>query len=211
MKILLASSNKNKIKEIRGILAKASDEEVEVLSLADVNFHDEIVEDGGSFEENALIKARTAASLGYFGIGDDSGLCVDALDGAPGIYSARYAGEPCDDEKNNRKLLAALESCPDEKRTARFVCTLACVSPDGDFFTVRGECEGVILRTPFGEGGFGYDPLFRPVGFDKTFSELSFEEKNAISHRGRALSAFAEAFSAFVRAKVVCRRKNNPN
>ena len=201
MKILLASSNKNKIKEIRGILAKAIGSPVEVLSLSDVGFHDEIVEDGATFEENALIKARTAASLGYFGIGDDSGLCVDVLEGAPGIYSARYAGEPCDDEKNNIKLLAALENCPDEKRTARFVCTLACVSPDGDSFTVRGECEGVILRAPCGSGGFGYDPLFRPAGFDKTFSELSFEEKNAISHRGRALRAFAEAFASFAVGK----------
>lgn len=201
MKILLASSNQNKIKEIRGILAKATGSPVEVLSLSDVGFHDEIVEDGATFEENALIKARTAASLGYFGIGDDSGLCVDALEGAPGIYSARYAGEPCDDEKNNKKLLAALENCPEEKRTARFVCTLACVSPDGDSFTVRGECEGEILRAPCGSGGFGYDPLFRPAGFDKTFSELSFEEKNAISHRGRALRAFAEAFASFAAGK----------
>lgn len=193
MKILLASSNRNKIREIRSILG----DESEILSLSDIGFDREIVENGATFEENALIKARAAASLGYIGIGDDSGLCVDALGGAPGVYSARYAGEPCDDRKNNEKLLSEMERIPDECRTARFVCVLACAFPDGESFTVRGEYGGRILRSPAGEGGFGYDPLFLPDGFSQTFSQLGFDEKNAVSHRGRALKAFAEAFPAY--------------
>lgn len=197
MKIVLASGNRNKIKEIKRIL-EAIGCDTEVLSLTDIGFHGDIIEDGATFDENALIKARTVAQLGYIGIGDDSGLCVDCLNGAPGIYSARYAGEPCDDERNNQKLLDEIEKTGSDRK-ARFVCTLACALPSGASFTVRGECEGEILNASQGEGGFGYDPLFRPCGFDKTFAQLTMDEKNAISHRGRALRAFAEAFPVFIK------------
>ncbi|MBO7740706.1 MAG: XTP/dITP diphosphatase [Clostridia bacterium] len=197
MKIVLASNNQKKIKEIKSILARIGCEH-EVLSLDAIGFHDEIIEDGSTFEENALIKARTVSKLGYIGIADDSGLCVDALNGEPGIYSARYAGEPCDDAKNNEKILKSLEGKEDPERGAAFVSVIACTLPNGKHFTVRGECKGKMLKAPQGDSGFGYDPLFMPEGFDKTFAELSFDEKNGISHRGRALEAFARLFPAFI-------------
>ena len=193
MDIVLASRNKKKIAELEAILSDVLPD-LRIHSLDDVGFEGDIVEDGSSFAENALIKARTAmeASGGrYVGVGDDSGLCVDALDGAPGIYSARYAGEHGDDAANNAVLLQNLKDIPYEQRTARFVCTIACVFPDGREITVRGETEGLILTEPRGEGGFGYDPLFYSVPFQKTFAELTSLEKNAISHRGRALAALA--------------------
>ena len=132
-------------------------------------------------------------------LADDSGIAVDALNGEPGIYSARYAGEPCDDQKNNEKILSALEGKEDPERGAAFVSVIACTLPNGKHFTVRGECKGKMLKAPQGESGFGYDPLFMPKGFDKTFAELSFDEKNGISHRGRALEAFAKIFPTFIR------------
>ena len=198
MKIVLASNNQKKIKEIKSILTRIGCE-YDVLSLDAIDFHDEIIEDGTSFEENALIKARTVSALGYIGIADDSGLCVDALNGEPGIYSARYAGEPCDDLKNNEKILSELNGIEDPARSASFVSVIACSMPNGKHFTVRGECKGKMLKTPQGECGFGYDPLFMPEGFDKTFAELSFDEKNSISHRGRALEAFSKLFPTFVK------------
>ena len=196
MKIVLASRNRKKIAELRALLSE-SFAELEILSLDDVGITGEIEENGASFEENALIKARVAASSGYIGVGDDSGLTVDALDGAPGIYSARYAercGEPGvhDDEANNRVLLRRMEDLPDERRGGAFVCCIACVLPDGRELTVRGSCPGRLLRAYRGEGGFGYDPLFLYEPLDKTFAELTPEEKNAISHRGKAIRAFAE-------------------
>ena len=154
MKIVLASRNKHKIKEWQATLGKYIDG-VEILSLDDVGIYGEIEEDGVTFEENALIKARVAAGSGYIGVGDDSGLEVDALGGAPGVYSARYAGEHGDDEANNELLLKNLEDKTD--RSARFVCCIACVFPEdrekGNFF--RGETEGEILKEYRGEGGFG--------------------------------------------------------
>lgn len=197
MKIVLASNNQNKINEIKSILDRVVDG-VEVLSLKEIGFYDEIVEDADTFEGNALIKARTVAALGYIGIADDSGLCVDALGGAPGVYSARYAGEPCDHQKNNEKILSALAGKEDPERSAAFVSVIACVLPNGKSFTVKGECKGKMLKALQGNGGFGYDPLFMPEGFDKTFAELSFDEKNSISHRRRSLDAFAERFGAFI-------------
>ena len=185
-KIIVATHNPHKAKEIKAIFAKLCD--ADVLTLSDVGYSDDIVEDGKTFEENALIKARVAASLGDIGIADDSGLCVDALGGAPGVYSARYAGEPSNDKNNNSKLLAELKRSGSSDRSAKFVSVIGCVLSDGTEFTVRGECRGVILETQRGEGGFGYDPLFEPDGFDRTFAELSPEEKNSISHRGRALA-----------------------
>ena len=195
MKILLASHNKNKIAELEALL-KTVCADAEVVSLADVGFTDEIIEDGTTFEENALIKARTGARLGYITVADDSGLMVDALGGAPGVYSARYAGEDGNTEKNNAKLLAALQGVPQDKRTAHFVSVVACVFPDGrEDIVVRGECPGEILTSPRGKTGFGYDPLFWYAPFGKTYAEMTAEEKNSISHRGVAMQAFAKAFA----------------
>ena len=193
MKLVLASHNKHKIAELQRLLADHIPD-VEILSLSDVGLEGEIVEDGSTFEENALIKASFAARSGLIGIGDDSGLCVDALGGAPGIFSARYAGEDGNNAANNAKLLSALEGSDD--RRAKFVCVIACVFPDGkEPLVVRGETEGEIISDFRGEGGFGYDPLFLYKPFGKTFAEMSADEKNAISHRGKAIEAFAREFS----------------
>lgn len=191
MKIVLASRNAHKIGELQALL-RAYIPDVEILSFDDVGFEGDIVEDGNSFEENALIKARAAASTGYIGIGDDSGLAVDALGGEPGIYSARYAGEHGDTEANNRLLLERLHDESD--RRARFVCVIACVFPDSPehAFLSVGTTEGEILRDYRGEGGFGYDPLFYYPPMKKTFAQMSAEEKNAVSHRGKAVAKFAQ-------------------
>lgn len=197
MKLVLASRNRKKIGELKTLLSKYF-AEVEILSLDDVGMFGEIEENGETFEENALIKARVAASSGYIGLGDDSGLAVDALGGAPGIYSARYAvrrnyAGDHDDEGNNQALLKDLAGVAPKDRTAAFVCTIACVFPDGRELVVRGEAKGVILSEYAGNGGFGYDPLFYYEPLQKTFAELSSEEKNAISHRGNAVERLAEA------------------
>ena len=190
MKIVLASRNRKKIRELETFLSEISSD-INVLSLGDIGFHDEIVEDGSTFAENSRIKALVPAKLGYIGVADDSGLEVDALGGEPGVYSARYSGEGATDEKNNRKLLAALENIPDEKRTARFRTVVTCVFPDGREIQVDGVCEGRILREPRGNDGFGYDPLFYYEPLKKTFAELTSDEKNSVSHRGRAMRRFA--------------------
>ena len=197
--IVLASRNRKKIAEIESIFREYGLGHIRLLSLDDIGYTGEIEENGASFEENSKIKASVPASLGYYGIADDSGLMVDALDGRPGIYSARFSGEGATDEKNNSKLLSELENVPDEKRTARFVSVITLASPDGaeiEGFHARGECEGMILREIKGQGGFGYDPLFfyEPAG--KTFAELTAEEKNSISHRAVALRKFAEKLAS---------------
>ncbi len=189
MRIVLASRNRHKIAELEALLQQYLPE-VSILSLDDAGFFGEIEEDGDSFEANALIKARAAASCGYIGLGDDSGLSVQALGGAPGIYSARYAGEHGDTDANNALLLKNMEGVTD--RRAAFVCAIACVFPDGREFCVRGESEGEILCEYFGEGGFGYDPLFYVPEKGQTFAQMSADEKNAISHRGRAVALLAE-------------------
>ena len=194
--LVLASRNKKKIGEMRSLIAPLPD--VEVLSLDDVGFYDEIVEDGRSFAENALIKARVGAEKGKIGIADDSGLVVDALGGAPGVYSARYAGEHATDEENNEKLINALRNVPEEKRTARYVCAVACVFPDGRSFVLQETCEGRIVLTPKGENGFGYDPYFLIVEDGRTFAEMTAEEKHAISHRGKAMRRFLRVFSTYI-------------
>ena len=199
MKVVLASQNKKKIKELRAILGEVMGDELEVLSLAEAGIYGDIEENGATFAENSQIKARVAASSGYIGIADDSGLVVDALGGAPGIYSARYAGEHGNDAANNEKLLRELDGVPSKARGAAFVCAVSCVFPDGkEPIVVEGRCPGVILTAPRGENGFGYDPLFYIPELKKSFAELSSEEKNAISHRGRALRKFADAFRAAV-------------
>ncbi len=196
MKIVLASRNRKKIGELKTLLSE-SFPALEVLSLDDVGIHGEIEENGNTFEENALIKARVAASSGYIGVGDDSGLTVEYLGGEPGIYSARYAAIKRfagghDDEANNQLVLKNLEGVPAEKRGAAFVCAIGCVLPDGRSFTVRGEVHGRILTEYHGNGGFGYDPLFYYEPYGKTLAEVTPAEKNAVSHRGKAIRAFAE-------------------
>ncbi len=189
MKIVLASRNRHKIEEWNATLNRYM-EGVELLSLDDVGVSGDIEEDGATFEENALIKAEAAAGRGYVSIGEDSGLEVDALGGEPGVYSARYAGEHGNDGANNALLLKKLEG--ETNRRGRFVCAIGVILPDGERFAVRGETEGVILESPRGEGGFGYDPLFLYEPAGKTFSEMSGKEKNLISHRGKAIELFAE-------------------
>ena len=193
MKMVLASRNAHKIKELQTLLSQYI-EDIEILSLDEVGIFGEIEENGETYRENALIKARGAASSGYIGLGDDSGLSVRALGGAPGVYSARYSGGHGDYAANNAFLLKNLEGESD--RFAEFVCTLACVFPDGrEPLVVEGRTQGVIIDSERGEEGFGYDPLFYYEPFEKTFAELTAEEKNSISHRGKAIEKFAEAFT----------------
>ena len=193
MKIVLASHNKKKIVELRTLLS-AYIPDIEILSLADVGITEDIVEDGDTFEANALIKARTAAASGYIGVGDDSGLCVEVLGGAPGVYSARYAGEHGDDEANLDLVLKNMEGKTD--RRAAFVCCIACAFPDGsEPIVCHGRVDGELLTARDGEGGFGYDPIFYYPPYGKSFGVTSAEEKNKVSHRARALAAFAEALT----------------
>lgn len=196
MDVVLASRNAHKIKELQAILNEKIPSLV-LHSLDDVGFLGDIEENGTTYEENALIKACAAmeASGSWAGLGDDSGLSVDALGGAPGVYSARYSGGHGDHHANNELLLKNLEGVPMEQRTARFVCCMACVLPSGERIVRRGEVEGLILTECRGTDGFGYDPLFYIPSLGKTFAELSAEEKNAISHRGRAIEALAEVLS----------------
>ena len=189
MEIVIASRNKHKIEELEALLSKYV-AGVKLLSLDDVGIVGDIEENGTTFSENALIKARAAASSGKIGVGDDSGLCVNALDGAPGIFSARFAGDHGNDAANNEKLLRELSNKSD--RSEAFVCAIACVMPDGREITVEGRAEGTILYSASGQNGFGYDPLFYYPPLDKTFASLSPEEKNGISHRARAVEAFAK-------------------
>lgn len=189
MKFVLASNNKKKISELRAILSSLLPD-CEVLSLCDIGYTGDIEETGDTFEENSKIKASVPASLGYIGIADDSGLCVDALDGAPGVHSARYSGGG--DAENIKKLLSELEDVPDEKRGAKFVCVMTAVFPDGKVISARGEAHGVILHEKRGDDGFGYDPVFYSTDLNKTFAEAEPDEKNKVSHRGRALALFCE-------------------
>lgn len=190
MKFVVASTNNGKIKEIKKVL---QDTPFDVISMTEAGFNDEIEETGSTFEENALIKAQAvAAKVNAIVMADDSGLEVDALKGAPGVYSARYAGEGANDKDRNMKLLKELESTPDDKRQARFVSAIAVVMPGGRNFVVRGTCEGIIAREPSGDNGFGYDPLFYMPEFGATMAEITIDEKNKVSHRGRALVKMVE-------------------
>ena len=184
--IVAATQNKNKVKEIEAITGGFG---FRVIRRGEAGVPDiDIVEDGDTFEQNSLIKAREIMKLsGMAAIADDSGVAVDAIGGAPGVISARYAGEESDDKKNREKLLKELDGVPQEKRAARFVSVISLVYPDGKEITSRGECEGHIIFKERGENGFGYDSLFVPLGYEKTFAELSPEEKNKISHRANAL------------------------
>lgn len=190
-RIILASNNLKKIKEIKEILKGFP---FEVYSLKDMGIDIEVEEDGLTFEENAKKKAVeihqylvNKGESNFIVLSDDSGLEVDCLNGEPGVYSARYAGEHGNDYKNNLKLLQEMKDFKGDERSARFVCVIAVVFEDGNVKTVRGEVEGYIIEEIKTEGGFGYDPLFFYKGFNKTFGEATPEEKNAISHRGNAL------------------------
>ena len=194
MRVVAATKNKHKIDEIQAITKEF---DMEIISRADAGVPDiEIVEDGDTFEENSEKKASGIMKLcGDITIADDSGLMVDALGGAPGVISARFAGEDGNDEKNNEKLLNLLSDVAPENRTARFVSVITMICPDGRKIVARGECEGHIIYQPKGSNGFGYDPLFVPVGFDRTFAELIGEEKNKISHRAIALQNLRKILS----------------
>lgn len=219
--LVLASNNKKKINELREMLGRIED--INILSLKDINFTDDIIEDGDSFEENSLIKSSTPAKLGYIGIADDSGLAVDYLGGSPGIYSARYSGENATDESNRLKVFAELDGVPDEDRTARFVCAVSITLPENCPYSipekwqiseelsrktgiprdramvVRGECHGYILTEERGEGGFGYDCMFWYPDFGCTFAEVPGDRKGEVSHRGIAMKEFARRFHEIVK------------
>ena len=184
-KVIFATGNQGKMKEIREILG---DLDIELLSLKDAGIQADIVEDGKTFEENAQIKAKTICDLtGEIVLADDSGLEIDYLNKEPGIYSARYMGEDTSYRIKNANLIQWLEGVPDEQRTARFVCAIAAAFPDGTMKTVRAAMEGRIGYEERGENGFGYDPIFWLPEYGCTSAELSMEEKNKISHRGKAL------------------------
>lgn len=186
-KVIFATSNADKMKEIREIM---SDVDVEIVSMKEAGIKVDIVEDGKTFEENAIIKAKTIAELtGEITLADDSGLEVDYMDKAPGIYSARFLGEDTSYDIKNNYILDKLKDAGEEERTARFVCAIACVWPDGSVKTERATIEGYIAHEAAGTNGFGYDPIFYVPEYGKTTAELSREEKNKISHRGKALTA----------------------
>jgi XTP/dITP diphosphohydrolase len=189
--ILIATKNRGKLAEFRQIMDELGlADRVSLTSLADFPDYPDVEETGGTFEENALIKARAAAAFtGRLCAADDSGIEVEALGGAPGVLSARFAGEGATDAKNNEKLLGLLTGIPPEKRAARFVAVIALVAPGGREAIVRGECRGAIADAPRGGGGFGYDPVFFYPPLGKTYAEMSDPEKNQISHRRRAIEA----------------------
>jgi len=190
--IVCASHNPNKVREIEKI-TKQYGLNVITRDEAGVPLLFDVIEDGKTFADNSYKKAFTIMRItGKPAIADDSGLMVDYLDGAPGVYSARFAGEEKDDEKNNDKLLELMDGVPYEKRTCRFVSCVTLTYPDGTILSAEGECPGHLLTERQGTGGFGYDPLFLPDGLDKTFAEIGMEEKNKVSHRAKALAKLGE-------------------
>lgn len=195
MKLVLASKNKKKLIEMNAILSQLG---VEVCSEAEAGVDLEVEETGTTFEENSLLKAKAVMEAsGMPAIADDSGLCVDALNGAPGVYSARYGGPGLDDAGRTRLLLENMRG--QTPRTCRFVSVITCCFPNGDVISARGECEGTVAFAPMGEGGFGYDPVFFVPGLKKTFAQLSPEEKNSMSHRGKALEQFKAKLEAYMK------------
>ncbi len=196
MKIFIATKNQKKLVELSRILTPMG---FEVLCEKDLKEPlAEVEETGTTFEENAIIKAKAGLNAtGYISVADDSGICVDYLNGAPGVFSARYSGEHGNDEENNQKLLRELDGVPMEKRTAYYVAAIACVFPDGRSFTVRGECHGHIDFKENGNGGFGYDPLF--ISELGCFGLVSPEQKDTISHRGKALRLFKSELEKYIK------------
>ena len=198
VKLILASNNAHKLREFRQMAEELG---LELISQKEAGCNFEAEETGTTFEENSYLKAiAVTRATGLPAIADDSGLVVDALNGAPGIYSARYGpGHDAPASARNAYLLEQLKNVPNGERTARFVCCICCTFPNGDVIQSRGECEGYILHGPTGEGGFGYDPIFHPLSADCGFAELSSEEKNAISHRGKALREFVKLLEEYLR------------
>ena len=195
MKFVLATHNPNKIREMGAILGQFG---VEVVSPKDLGITVDVEETGSTFAENAMLKAKAICKAADLpAIADDSGLCVDALNGAPGVYSARYGGEGLDDRGRYMLLLSSLRGAP--TRAAHFACAVACAFPNGDTLTAEGRCDGSIAYAPLGEGGFGYDPVFLLPGTGKTFGQLTQEEKSAVSHRGRALREFSEKLETYLK------------
>ena len=195
MRFVLATHNPGKIREMGEIL---KDFGIEVVSPRDLGLTVDVEETGTTFAENAMLKAKAICkAAGLPAIADDSGLCVDALGGAPGVYSARYGGEGLDDKGRYMLLLSSLRGAP--TRAAHFACAVACAFPNGDTLTAEGRCDGSIAYAPLGEGGFGYDPVFLLPGTGKTFGQLTQEEKSAVSHRGRALKDFAGKLEAYLK------------
>jgi len=191
--LVVATRNRGKLQEIRSLLEGVVDT---VRCAADFAGFPETIEDGLTFRDNALKKAREAMRFtGLPALADDSGLVVDALDGRPGVHSARFAGEGSGDAANNRRLLEELNGIPADRRQAAFVCVLAFVTPAGIEQVFSGRVGGLVLTSERGEGGFGYDPLFLVDGFGRTMAELTLQEKNSISHRGQALQLFQESLS----------------
>ena len=195
MKFVLATHNPGKLKEMGDILARFG---VEVVSPKDLGITVDVEETGATFAENAMMKAKAICAAAKLpAIADDSGLCVDALNGGPGVYSARYGGEGLDDKGRYMLLLNSMRGQP--TRAAHFACAIACVFPNGDELTAEGRCDGTIAFAPIGEGGFGYDPVFFVPELKKTFGQLTAEEKSAISHRGRALAVFVEKLETYLK------------
>ena len=194
MKFILATHNPGKLREMAAILSQYG---VEVVSPADVGITVDVEETGTTFAENAMLKAKAiCAAANLPAIADDSGLCVDALNGGPGVYSARYGGEGLDDKGRYTLLLQNMHG--QTTRAAHFACAIACAFPNGDELTAEGRCDGTIAFAPMGEGGFGYDPVFFVPEKAKTFGQLTAEEKSAISHRGKALKAFSEKLATYL-------------
>ena len=193
-KFVLATHNPGKLREMSDILSKFG---IQVVSPADVGITVDVEETGTTFAENAMLKAKAiCAASGLPAIADDSGLCVDALNGGPGVYSARYGGEELDDRGRYMLLLNSMRG--QTTRAAHFACAIACVFPNGDTLTAEGRCGGAIAFAPMGEGGFGYDPVFLVPEKGKTFGQLTAEEKSEISHRGKALKAFCEKLATYL-------------
>ena len=191
-KLVLATRNQGKIVEFRRILDALAPGAIELVGVDQFPDLVDVEETGSTFEENSLLKARyTCQATGLPAIADDSGLCVDALNGDPGIYSARWAGKHGDDQANLEKVLEQLKDVPDEKRTAYFVCVASLVLPDGREHVAEGRFQGHILRAPVGENGFGYDPIFQPLGLSISSAQMSAEEKDLVSHRGKSLRSIA--------------------
>ncbi len=199
MKIVTATKNKGKISEILKKFRDLNISGIELLNLSQFPDLPEIIEDGSTFSENSLIKAKAVSAFtGLISIADDSGLSVDALNGRPGVYSARYGGIGLDDKSRNILLLEEMKDIPPEKRNARFVCAITLFFPDGKSYSVSGECHGIITFSPAGENGFGYDPVFFLPEFKRTMAELSIEEKNKISHRGKAIDSLADLLKKLI-------------
>jgi XTP/dITP diphosphohydrolase len=191
-KLVLATRNQGKITEFRRILDALAPGEIELIGVDQFPELIDVEETGFTFEENSLLKARyTSQATGLPAIADDSGLCVDALNGDPGIFSARWAGEHGNDQANVEKVLAQLKDVPDDMRSAHFMCVASLVLPDGREQVAEGRFEGHILHAPIGENGFGYDPIFQPVGMTISSAQMSAEEKDELSHRGKSLRALA--------------------